>query len=221
MGKDDADSNGLSDCSRDALEGDGPLRNTEIRLSIFDLDRTLTRRPTYSAFLLYAAARVAPWRLILVPMILGCMFAYKLGFLRRKQLKEIMQRAMLGARVHRTTVEALASEFAERQVRHNCYAEGIETIRRERSEGRVVVVATAAPRYYAEPMAILLEADAVVATASAWEDDWLLAGIDGENCYGPEKREMVKGWMESAYADQSIVHSRVFSDDVSDSPLFE
>ncbi len=34
-------------------------------LAIYDMDRTVTRRATYTPFLLHCAARRAPWRLIL------------------------------------------------------------------------------------------------------------------------------------------------------------
>ncbi|CAN5309960.1 hypothetical protein BH11PSE5_BH11PSE5_22790 [soil metagenome] len=45
------------------------------RLSIFDLDRTLTRKPTYTSFLLFAARRRSPLRLLLAPAVLACMLA--------------------------------------------------------------------------------------------------------------------------------------------------
>ncbi|MGZ8997998.1 MAG: HAD-IB family hydrolase, partial [Allosphingosinicella sp.] len=38
-------------------------------LAIYDMDRTVTRRPTYSAFLRHAALRLGPWRLLLLPLV--------------------------------------------------------------------------------------------------------------------------------------------------------
>src|SRR5687768_16960439 len=49
--------------------GKGIPRERMTGISIFDVDRTLTARPTYSLFLLNAAWRSAPWRLVLVPVI--------------------------------------------------------------------------------------------------------------------------------------------------------
>ena len=37
-------------------------------LAIYDLDRTVTRRATYTPFLLHCAVRRAPWRLLLLPV---------------------------------------------------------------------------------------------------------------------------------------------------------
>ena len=36
-------------------------------LAIYDMDRTVTKRPTYTPFLLHCAIRRAPWRLLLLP----------------------------------------------------------------------------------------------------------------------------------------------------------
>ena len=37
-------------------------------LAIYDMDRTVTRRATYTPFLLHCAMRRAPWRLLLLPL---------------------------------------------------------------------------------------------------------------------------------------------------------
>jgi hypothetical protein len=37
------------------------------RLAIYDMDKTITRRATYTPFLVHACARLAPWRIVLSP----------------------------------------------------------------------------------------------------------------------------------------------------------
>ena len=39
-------------------------------LAIYDMDRTVTRGPTFGPFLWHAMRRLAPWRALLAP--LGC-----------------------------------------------------------------------------------------------------------------------------------------------------
>ena len=58
-------------------------------LAIYDMDRTVTRRPTYTPFLLHAALRLAPWRLLLAPAVLIVSLVYLLGLVDRGRLKEI------------------------------------------------------------------------------------------------------------------------------------
>jgi uncharacterized membrane protein YczE len=39
-------------------------------LAIYDMDKTITRRATFTPFLIHAALGLAPWRLLLVPLVL-------------------------------------------------------------------------------------------------------------------------------------------------------
>ena len=43
------------------------MDGAKTRLAIYDLDKTITRRPTYTPFLLYAARTRGVWRLFLLP----------------------------------------------------------------------------------------------------------------------------------------------------------
>ena len=45
-------------------------------LAIYDMDRTVTRRATYTPFLLHCAMRRAPWRLMFLPLVALSMLAY-------------------------------------------------------------------------------------------------------------------------------------------------
>jgi len=191
-----------------------------MKLSIFEVDRTLTRRPTYSAFLLYAAWTCAPWRLALIPLILGCGLCYAARLLPRKRMKEIMQRCMLGP-IDRHGLEQVAATFARHLHSHGLYEQAHRRILEERAAGRTVMLATAAPLYYVEPLAAHLGVDWVVATRSCWQGDRLLPGIDGENCYGPSKRDSLCAFLEARSLLRSDVHIRFFSDHISDRPTFD
>ena len=71
-------------------------------LAIYDLDRTLTRRATYTPFLLHCAVRRAPWRLLLLPVTAGSMLAYGARLMDRGRLKEINP-VCIGASIHPPT----------------------------------------------------------------------------------------------------------------------
>jgi hypothetical protein len=79
-----------------------PLADADlIGVTIVDLDRTITRRGTYSPFLIHAALRRAPWRLLLVPVVIAFMVGYRLGWIERKALKQRMHALLLGRAVPR------------------------------------------------------------------------------------------------------------------------
>ncbi len=201
--------------------GNARCRERTHLLSIFDLDRTLTRRGTYSPFLLHCALRNAPWRLLFVPLVLMAMIGYKLKRIDRARLKTVMHRLMIGKSIARSRITALAQSFAARCVESGCYQEAFALIARERAEGRAVVMATAAHRFYAEAIAAHLGIDHVIATESRWDGDRLMAEIEGPNCYGMAKCDAINAFLVRHGIARAQVHARFYSDDVSDLPAFE
>ena len=69
-----------------------------MRIAIYDLDNTLTRRATFTPFLIFAARRIAPWRLALLPVWVAMMIGYRAGLYDRTTLKtggmKLMERSM-------------------------------------------------------------------------------------------------------------------------------
>lgn len=190
-------------------------------ISIFDVDRTLTRRPTYSLFLLGAAATRAPWRLALVPLIAFAAIPYALKWLPRRRMKELMHAVLLGSALPRASVETLSQRFSARLRASGLYPQAIELIAAEQAAGRRVILATAAPAFYIEPLAGSLGISDVVATPVVWKGDRLSARIGGENCYGAAKRDMIVSFLAAAGIDRTTAHVRFYSDHLSDLPTFE
>jgi HAD superfamily hydrolase (TIGR01490 family) len=192
-----------------------------MKLSIFDVDRTITRKPTYSLFLLFAMRRRAPWRAVLLPLLIPVALAYSAGLLSRRAMKEAMHRVALGSAIPRERAAVLAEEFAERLFRSGLYPQAIERIAAERGSGRTVVLATAAPALYIEPLARRLGIDHVVATAGTHADDALTHRIAGANCYGAEKLAMIVAALREQGMVRERAHIRFFTDHASDRPVCE
>ncbi len=196
------------------------MKNDPIQsFSIFDLDRTLTKRGTWSPFLLFAARQYAPWRLAFVPGIIGLMAAYKMRLLSRKSLKEKMQALMLGRRISQSAVFTLAERYADQCLNDNFYAEGKALVRCEIAKGRRVIIASAAHCFYLDEIARRLGVEHI-GTRSVWREGLLHAEIGGENCYAHEKRDRIIQFLEQHGIKRSTAHIRFFSDDMSDLPTF-
>jgi HAD superfamily hydrolase (TIGR01490 family) len=191
------------------------------QLSIFDLDRTLTILPTYTPFLLFAARTRAPWRLLLLPLLLPVALLYALKLVPRRTMKQAMHRLALGGALPERDAARLADRFARHLVARGLYAEGVALIEAERQAGRRVMLATAAPHFYTAALARRLGIADVVATASSWHDGCLVPAIGSANCYGPEKRAMVEAFLDRAGVAPADAHIRFFSDHASDVPMFE
>jgi HAD superfamily hydrolase (TIGR01490 family) len=197
------------------------MNSTNPALSIFDLDRTLTRRGTWSPFLVFAARHNAPWRFIYAPLAMGLMLGYTARLMSRQQLKERMHILMIGRRIPEATVFALAEAFADRLLEDGIYAEAIALIRAEQAAGRHVIIASAAHSFYLRSISNRLGIADSVGTQSVWSDAHLVAKVEGANCYGPNKRTMIEAFMQSRGIVRSDVHIRFFSDDISDLPTFD
>lgn len=190
-------------------------------ISVFDVDRTLTKQPTYSLFLLLAARQLAPWRIALVPMLIPRLLAYQAKWSSRRSLKEAMHAVLLGSRLSRVRAERVAEAFARRLADCGMYQQGRALIAAEASAGRRIVLASAAPRLYVAPFARRLGIDDVVATESWWIDDQLSHRIDGENCYGAAKLAMLEQFLTKAGIARGAASIRFYSDHASDLPTFE
>ncbi|MBA3940206.1 MAG: HAD-IB family hydrolase [Sphingopyxis sp.] len=198
-----------------------PAAAQAVRLSIFDLDRTLTILPTYTPFLFFAARSRAPWRLLLLPLLLPVAILYALKLVPRRVMKQAMHRIALGGALPERDAARIADRFARRLVESGLHAEGVALIDRERRAGRRIVLATAAPHFYTAALARRLGIADVVASPSRWKGGCLVPAIDGANCYGADKRRMVEAFLHRAGIDRGAAHIRFYSDHASDLPLFE
>jgi HAD superfamily hydrolase (TIGR01490 family) len=191
-------------------------------LAVYDLDRTITRRPTYTYFLLHCALRRQQWRLVFVPVVLVAMLAYGFGLFDRGRLKEICQQLLIGHKVHASELRPLAESFAGETVERNLRPGAKRAIERDRAQHRRLVLATASYRLYADAIARRLGFDDVIATGSVIGlDERVHARIEGDNCYGEEKMRMFADWVEKSGLLGKHGHVRFYSDHASDEPAFE
>ena len=103
-------------------------------LAIYDMDRTVTRRATYTPFLLHCALRRAPWRLLLLPFVVAVDAGLRAELIDRGEAEG--DQPSPAARAQRSTEGAkpLVDSFAERRWRE--YPAGRACRDRARQGGR-------------------------------------------------------------------------------------
>lgn len=163
-------------------------------VAAFDVDGTLTRRDSLGPFLVYACGfrRVAGAAARVTPDLAR-------GALRRDErdrAKERLVEVLLAGRD--------AGALAERGRR---FAAGLhrdgrmrpDTVDRlvwHRAEGHQVVLVSASPTVYLDPLGEALGVTAVVATRLAVDDSGLLTGrFEGANVRGAEKVRRLREWL--------------------------
>lgn len=189
-------------------------------LAIYDMDRTVTRRATYTPFLIHCALYRSPWRLLFLPLVIASMLAYVVKLIDRGRLKEINHRLLLGHNRHPSELKPLVESFAEKMLSSNIRPGAREAIAGDKAQGRRIVMATASYRFYSREIAERLGFDDCIGTNSILGlDERVHAKIDGENCYGPAKLRMIEAWLASSGLTRG--HVRFYSDHASDKPAFE
>ena len=187
------------------------------RIAIFDMDRTLTRRGTWSPWLRHWLRHETPWRVLLTPLLLVPLARYLADRSSRGELKAAVQRVLMGPRIPGVRVCAAARTFAASVLAHEVFPAARAAIAAERACGHLVVIATASNAYYAQAIGAVLGVDHVIATNWQWQDGHLLARLAGENCYGDAKAGAVRAWLAAEGLAEASVSA--WSDHASDLPL--
>ncbi|QPD00125.1 HAD family hydrolase [Qipengyuania soli] len=186
-----------------------------MRIAIYDLDNTLTRRATFTPFLVFAARRIAPWRLALLPVWVAMMIGYRIGLYDRTMLKTRGMRLMLGNAPVATLQEA-GREFAAHRARNGGFMPAtLAFLEEDRAKGAQILVATAAFEFYARAFADHLGIETLIGTR------WDGHTIPGGNCYAETKLARVRAWAAEQGLSLEESELRFVSDSFADAPLLE
>jgi HAD superfamily hydrolase (TIGR01490 family) len=191
-------------------------------IALYDLDKTITKRPTYLPFLLHAMWRHERWRMALLPGLIPLFLGYLLRLLDRGKLKEAMQALLLGKAVDAEKMAAIAESYTEDVLAGNIYPQAVARIARDRMQGRRLVLATASYEFYVAPLAKRLGFDDLIGTRIQHDENGaILPKIDGKNCYGAEKLRRVEQWAAETGIDGETRDVRFYSDSSTDLPVFD
>jgi phosphatidylglycerophosphatase C len=193
-----------------------------MNIAIYDLDKTITRRPTFTHFLLFYALRRSPYRLAALPIWIAALVGYRVGLYGRKPLKQFGIAIFMGRTLCPNTLGRVASDFVNDIVMNDLQPGARQSIDGDRGKEHRLIIATAAPEFYAKEIGMRLGFDDVVATRHIVTPDGRISHhIDGANCYGQEKLNMVVEWLHSQQLERAKCTISVYSDHASDAPLLE
>lgn len=192
------------------------------KLAIYDMDRTITVRGTYTPFLFHMLFARAPWRLVFLPLLPFGFIGYGLKLVSRKGLKTYNQRLLLGSKPNVAKLQPHIESYADKVMRVNSYAKAIAQVEADRAEGRKLVLATASYELYVNAIAKRLGIDDVIATRLKIDErGQVLPEIIGENCYDEAKLDRIKSFLDEQGLSRESIHIRAYSDHVSDAPMLD
>lgn len=188
-------------------------------IAVFDLDRTITTFGTFTPYLLRVTRYGGFGKYLRYAGVLPYMLQYKQGKIGRKQVKEQMIARLLDGRC-RDDLKAASDDFAAWMMQAGHYRSGaLARIKQHRDQDDLVVMATASMDWYAESIGTQLGFDLVIGTQSVWQDDILQPAIEGENCYGENKRQMILEAFETHAIERTGKTVYAYTDHVSDMPF--
>ena len=181
--------------------------------AIFDLDRTITRAPTWTWFLIHVNGR-KPRFFGQLGLIVLRMIAYKLRLVPRTSIKAAGLRTLSGH--SRAQLQAKADAFVAGVLANGLRPGAVSAIKAHKARGDRLVLVSAAVDVVAEPLARALGFDDVICTRLTWPADGSGPVLDGANCYGAEKHRRIA----QLQAQNPFSHpTYAYSDHVSDLDL--
>jgi phosphoserine phosphatase len=182
-----------------------------MNIAIYDLDKTITSRPTFTHFLIFYAQQASPIRLVGLPLWILALIGYRIGLYSRKPLKQFGIQLFIGRKIGSETLTRVVGKFADNVASRGLQPGAVAQLRVDRGRGAFLVLATAAPEFYAQTIADLLGFQAVIATRHIMTAHGQLTNAD-------EKLRRIKGWLAQNSIDRKAAHIVFYSDDISDSP---
>jgi len=192
------------------------------RIAIYDLDKTILKTPTFTAFLVFCArenGRSLAWR---APVWIAALIGYKLGFYGRKPMKQFGIRLFIGQEIPKEKAADISRTFAATIIPSDVQLGASAAIAADRAAGRRIVIATAANEFYVREIAVLLGIEDIIATRNLLAPCGSISHlIEGENCYAEEKLARVKQWIAEQKIDRAACQIRFYSDHHSDAAMLD
>ena len=173
-------------------------------VAVFDFDGTLTRRDTLLPFLRRTYGVPNTSRALLATSLLIAR-GLVTGTDRDAAKEALLRRLLAGQEV--STLAAAAETFADVVVDKGLRPAVLERVQWHATSGHELVIVTASPELYVEPVGRRLGFNAVLGTRLEVGATGRLTGrLIGRNCRGPEKVERLERWLAGG-RESVTVHS--------------
>jgi len=168
---------------------------TPVRLAVFDLDGTITRRDTLVPYVLGYLTRGNPLRwlsLIRVLRVLPTLAAFAIGRADHGRLKSELIKATLRGTT-RAEIDGWTGQFVDQLLAHGVFADALQRVALHKREGARLVLLSASTDLYVPAIARALGFDEAICTGIRWDGDCLQGDLTTPNRRGAEKARCFEG----------------------------
>ncbi|MDR0780268.1 MAG: HAD-IB family phosphatase [Pseudomonadales bacterium] len=171
------------------------------RFALFDLDGTLTRRDSFTAWTL-GLLRWQPLRVLRVPLLLGAVLRYARQR-DRGALKGAVLRWLFGG-LPRKLIDDWSQQFARELVARGMFADGLTALRAHLLADEEVVLLSASPDVYVPFIGEALGVKRVICTQVRWNGEHLDGRLASPNRRGAEKARVLTA-LRAERSGQSVI----------------
>lgn len=187
------------------------------KLAIFDVDYTLTKKETLIEFYKFMIKK-NPKLLIHLPKIMLVGLAYVFKFLSLNKVKEHFISFIDG--IKEEDMKIIVKEFYDKRLSKILYKDAVDMMKKLKSEGYKIYLISASAEFYLNELYNIKEVDKVIGTRFLCESGIHKSKMQGENCKGEEKVNRLMQELKKNNIDVDFKNSYMFSDSLSDLPLF-
>jgi len=192
------------------------MNDNSKKISIFDLDGTLTKSDTYLPYLIgFLKRNPKRWLKAIVLPFAVVMFYLKMR--NNQWLKTIFLSVVLGGET-KESIMAWNKIFLDKLFAEGLREDIVAILRERQNAGDIVILCSASLDVYVPEIQNRFSIDHLACTNTLWHDGCLTGDLDGNNCYGLEKLVKVKGYMEEHNIWGEI---SMYSDHASDWPIMD
>jgi phosphatidylglycerophosphatase C len=184
------------------------------KISIFDLDGTLTKSDTYLPYLIGFLKR-NPKRWLKASILPFAVVMFYLKIHDNQWLKTIFLKVILGGET-KDNILAWNKIFLDKLFTEGLREDIVTILKKKQNAGDIILLSTASLDIYVPDIQNWFSINHLICTNTLWQDDCLTGELDGNNCYGLEKLARVKSYMRKHNISGEI---SVYSDHASDWPI--
>jgi len=189
-----------------------------VKLAIFDVDYTITKKETLLEFYKFMLKR-DPKLIRFAPRALVSSFFYVFKVFDASRAKENFISFIDG--MEQEELLGLTKEFYKKTLSRIFYEDAIDTMKRLKNKGFKIYLISASAQFYLDQFYNIEEVDKVIGTIFKCEQGKYSRKIEGENCKGESKVKRLLKVIKEENIEVDFKQSYMFSDSLSDSPLFE
>ena len=189
-----------------------------MKLAIFDVDYTITKKETLLEFYKFMISK-NPRFIRFAPRALAASFFYVFKVFDASRAKENFISFIDGMK--QEELLELTKEFYEKCLSRIFYTDAIDTMKRLKNKGYQIYLISASAQFYLDQLYNIKEVDKVIGTLFKCHQGKYSRKIEGENCKGESKVKRLLAVIKEENLDVDFTKSYMFSDSLSDSPLFE